>query len=470
MLRLTGGNCLLSIFQFLFSFVVIYGYGLYSARENITLHYGAAILPSCWLAVSLGFLGLVLGYTRAIKATPPGWRHLLSATNPNRLGMAGLVLAVIGVAGEVRFIQLSGGAESYFSMGRGVGDYEHVSAYIYGARWLLFPGVAFLLAAGMKKKLWRGPGLVLLAVMAAYNLYLGQRSGIFAVVILGFYCAMLWRRKVPRLFTLAAAGCALAVLLGFVKLTRVDYHLGSDFERSKELLQSAHVGTVFDLAKENFADTRDPSQITEVVLFAGFLKTIPKEVDYDYFVFYTSFFYKWIPRLWWPDRPDPSMKKVMELDQVLGKTHRTGSTPTILGMYYLHLGYISVFLLAAFTGYYLGVIDSFGRRAMTHPSAAVVFVTLSNGVLSMPMGLGPLASIGSLLPFSIVPMMAGLWWAAESSGRTLQAGSRSARRSSVLRRRRGHDTVTSPMAFTSSVDRPVPEGIDSSPQSGSPGD
>ncbi|MGA2176579.1 MAG: O-antigen polymerase [Verrucomicrobiota bacterium] len=475
MLRRSGGNYLLSIFQFLFAFAVLYGYGLYNAREGITFHYGEAVLPSCWLAVSLGFLGIVLGYTRAVNATPPGWRHLLSATNPDRLGTVGLVLAVIGVAGEIRFIQLSGGVEDYFSAARGAGDYEHVSAYVYGARWLLFPGVAFLLAAGMKKKAWHGPGIVLLAVMAAYNLLLGQRSGIFAVAILGLYCAMLWRRKIPNLITVAAVGCVLAVLLGFVKLTRDDYHLGSDFKRSKELLQSLDAGAVLELATANFAvikDKEDPSHMSEIVLFAGFIKTIPSEVDYDYFVFYTAFLYKWIPRVWWPDRPDPSKEKVVELDRLLGKTHRTGSTPTILGMYYLHLGYLSVFFMAALTGYYLGVIDSFGRRAMTHPAAAVVFVTLSNGVLSMPMGLGPLASMSSLLPFSIVPMLAGLWWAAEPHvGRTLQAGSRSARRG-VLRRRPGDGTVTSPMDSTSSgsVGRSAPEGRGSLRRSGSPTD
>jgi hypothetical protein len=330
----------------------------------------------------------------------------------NQLGFPGLVLIAIGVLGEIRFIQLSGGVENYFSAGRGAGDYENVTAYIYGARWLLFPGVAFLIAAGMEKRAWRRGTVLMLCLMGAYNLVLGQRSGIFAVTFLSFYCALLWRRRVPRLAVVVAVSCALAVLLGFVKLTRSDFHLGSDFERTKDLMKAPVSQLALDLARENFSVTADKYHISEIVLFAGFLKTIPKEVDYDYFVFYTSFLYKWIPRIYWPDRPDPAAGKVLELDHVLGKTHRTGSTPTILGMYYLHLGYFSVFVMAVLTGFYLGLIDSFGKRAMACPAAAVVFITLSNGVLSMPMGLGPLASIGSLLPFSIVPMLAGLWWAA----------------------------------------------------------
>jgi len=411
MLRKARGNYLLSIFQFLFAFVMVYGYAFYSAREAIAFHYGEAILPSCWLAITIGLLGILLGYTLAYNRSPPGWQHLARVTNANRLGIPGLVLSAIGVLGEIRFIQLSGGVVNYFSAGRSAGDYENVSAYIYGARWLLFPGAAFLISAGMEKRPWRWGSVVLLVVMAAYNLILGQRSGIFAVAILSFYCAMLWRRKMPRLTVVVAVGCVLAVVMGFVKVTREEFYLGSNFERAKSLINASGPQLALDLAKENFATTSDKYYISEIALFAGFLKVIPKEVDYDYFVFYKSFFYNWIPRVWWPDRPDPSASKVVELDKVLGKTHRTGSTPTILGMYYLHLGYLSVFVMAVFTGFYLGLIDSFGGRAMAYPAAAVVFVTLSNGILSMPIGLGPLASIASLLPFSVFPMLAGLWWA-----------------------------------------------------------
>jgi hypothetical protein len=252
--------------------------------------------------------------------------------------------------------------------------------------------------------------------MASYNLALGQRSGIFPVIILGLYAATFWRRKIPSPLTIVLVGAFVAVLLGFVKMTREDYYIGSDFSHVRDLLTRPKVELAKDLLKGNMADSSDKYHSSEVVLLAGFLRVIPKQVDYDYFVFYTSFLYRWIPRIWWPDRPDPAREKVEELNQVLGQSHRSGSTPTMLGMYYLHWGYFSVFLMAVFTGLYLWVIDAYGRRAADNPAAAVVFVTLSYDVLSMPIGLGPFASLPNLIPFTLFPMLLGFWWVLRKSG------------------------------------------------------
>jgi hypothetical protein len=334
-----------------------------------------------------------------------------------RLGIVGVLLLVIGVAGELFFIRNSGGAEAYYSVSRGGGAYETTTAYIYGARWLWVPGIAFLGAAGTGQRRWRIWGTVGLTLLGGYNLILGQRTGIFLTVLTALYCRSLWGRSLPKARTVLAAIAVAAVLMGFVVLMRGEFHLNSDFAATQELLDKSPREVLTETIFRNISSADNGyDETTEIVLFAGFIRVFPRTVKFDYFKFYTGFLYAWIPRLVWPDRPNPAQEKVEELVSVLGTSHLSGPTPTMLGMYYMHLGVVSVFLLSVLTGLYLAFIDANGRLAFSqasHPAAAVVFISMAGSALAMPMGLGPLASIPSLLPFTVVPVIAGLWWARE---------------------------------------------------------
>lgn len=415
------GNYLLTIFQFLLSFFAVYGFGLYHAREAIAEFHGADVLPFCWFVVLVGLAGIGIGYRVFPVPRVRRWPYLRAPVRINRLGLVGILLLVTGIAGELYFILHSGGTEAYYSTARGGGSFETTTGYIYGARWLWIPGIAFLGAAGTAQRLWRIWGVAGLTLLGGYNLLLGSRTGTFLTVLTTLYLRALWSRSVPRIRTVLAALAVAAVLMGFVVLTRGDFRLGSDFSTIRALLERSPS----EILEETILNNIRPSgtgytQGTEIILFAGFVRVFPQSVHYDYFKYYTSFIYTWIPRILWPSRPDPAQEKVIELVDVLGTSHRSGPTPTMLGMYYMHLGIVSVFLLSALTGLYLAFIDANGRLAFTHPSAAVVFVSMAGSILSMPMGLGLFASAPILLPFTVVPVIAGLWWAQGPRRKTRQ--------------------------------------------------
>jgi hypothetical protein len=200
--------------------------------------------------------------------------------------------------------------------------------------------------------------------------------------------------------------------MGFLAIARGDFHLGSEFTMTRTILEQSPADILETTILGNLRSNRGGyEQTSEIVLFAGFIRVFPHEIDYDYFKYYTNFLVCWIPRIVWPSRPDPTQEKITELLAVLGTSHRSGPTPTMLGMFYMHLGVVSVFLLSVLTGLYLAVIDAHGRLIFVSPSAAVVFISLAGGALSIPVGLGVLADIPTLLPFTVAPMMVGLWWA-----------------------------------------------------------
>lgn len=418
-LRKARGNYLLSIFLFLFSFVSLYGYALYKASPTITLVHGRDVLPLCWLVVLVGLGGVALGYTSVNRRAILGWPHLRRPPDDNRLGIWGLTLIFLAWLGEAYFIGRSGGVEAYFSRARGAGAVKDVTAYIYGARWLMVPGIAFLVGAGMGRRFWRIPAVVAFTVFLGYNLVLGQRTGIFLSALMALFTYAYWRRRLPRPHIIVAAIAASAIFMGFVKLTRGDYYIGTDFSNVNRVLTAPTDKAMQEMILANVGEPGGSfTEGSEIVVFAGFLRAIPELVDFDYFNFYSSFLYVWIPRVVWPGRPDVTEKKVLELEAAVGTSYKSGTTPTLLGMYYLHLGFISVFLLSAFTGWYLGVIDAHGQLGFSQPAAAAAFILFAPPVLSMPIGLGPLSGLPVLLPFQLVPLLVGLTWACWPSSRS----------------------------------------------------
>lgn len=430
LLRRLRGNYLLCIFQFLFSFFTLYGFGLYDARTAIGELYGSDVLPLCWCVVLLGLSGVAIGYRMFPMWNVPRWRYLRVPVRISRLGIAGMLLLVAGVAGELMFVNRSGGAQAYYSISRGGGSYETTTAYVYYARWFWIPGIAFLAAAGTERRRWRPAAVAGLVLLGAYNLMLGQRTGIYLAVLSTLYVRAVWRRRLPKVATILAALGVAAVLMGFMALTRGDYHLNSSFLTTRKLLEKPP-GEVLKETTLNNVSGIGYGPDNEMVLFAGLIRVFPQVVDYDYFKYYTSFLYSWIPRMAWPSRPGPTRDKLLEGLSATGADQRSGPTPTMLGMFYMHFGVVSVLLLSFLTGLFLAFIDANGLVAFGNPSAAVVFISMAGAGLSMPMGMGVFASLPILLPFTVVPVVVGLWWARDPrcvtrAGRRRYAASTSA--------------------------------------------
>src|SRR3984885_6689511 len=416
-LRQTQNNYLLSIFQFLFSFFALYGFGLYDARETIADLHGEDVLPLCFLVVLLGLGGIALGYRVFPKSRVLNWPHLRGQPQIGRLGAFGVILMVVGIAGELYFIRHSGGAQVYFSKARGAGEYETTTAYLVNLRWLWVPGIAFLAAAGTRAKKWRKTAIAGLVLLGAYNFVLGQRTGIFLTIVVTVYSLAAWRRRLPKLRTMALAITAAALMMGFLVIARADFHLGSGFSNTRKFFEQSPTEILNKALLGNIKNSGHYSSTSEIVLFAGFVRVFPQEVDFDYFKYYESLFVSWVPHIIWPTRPDPTREKVSQLLEVLGTSHRSGPTPTLLGMYYMHLGLASVFLLSILTGWFLAFVDAHGRILFLHPSAAVVFISMAGYALSMPIELGILAQLPQLLPFTVVPVVAGLLWAKAPSNK-----------------------------------------------------
>ena len=415
--RSTGGDLLHRIYLFLFGYVSVYVLSL-----STVLHYVDFSIDTtsiCWIFAipTIGLICIIAGYRWGLKFFGR-WAaaHINREPDLKRMLLLGFALVALAVSAELYFIYASGGYQEYFSSARGKGDVENTIAYIYEARWLLLPGIAILLAARIKyARNWLSIAIVLIILLGlVYNFWLGQRSGIFGHVFALLAAARIMLGRKPSTPSVLVAFLAATILIGFIKQFRTEFYLGSDFARLKTFIQQpildivqASVLTHFEGDEEHSSGSLqyEGDYSMDIKLYTDYVALVPQLVNYDYGVFYLQHFVKWIPRLVWPDRPDFREEKKKEFETLLGTSHYSTFTPTILGMYWMHFGVISVVFLSLFTGLFYSFFDAHGRASpYTNPICAVFFLSTVGSGAGDVIGLGPLFAFEFWAPFVAVPL------------------------------------------------------------------
>ncbi len=415
--RDSGRDPFQHIYWLLGAYLGVYFIPLWLSREWMREQYAYnTTMLVCALPV-IGLLFILLGYTYAIKRFARAAKARTDRGIRAR-GMAryGVFLCSLGVLGELWVLKLAGGAAVYYSVARTTGAPEGTTAYIYLLRWLWTVGLAIMIGGLTRRRQVRyflTAGFFWLLAFG-YNLAVGQRSGVFIYALLGLALLQVWRRKRVSLMLAAGVGLAAMALLGFVGITRSDYHWGSNFENVRkvqnkppvELAKSLLLTIVKDDEEsERNSGTYIPSM--DVRLYLEYVRLFPTVVEYDYGVFYAQFLVQWIPRALWPDRPDFRLQKKEQVFAEIGTCHICSPSATLLGMYWMHGGVLAVCVLCLVTGAFFGFFDAHGRvGGFRSPVATAVYLSIIGVAAMTPISLGPLAGLSTLGPFVFLPLAA----------------------------------------------------------------
>lgn len=325
-----------------------------------------------------------------------------------------LVLFLIATAGEAVFIGRSGGFEHFFSASRGAGDYQGNTAYLYNLRWLCVPAGAIILVEifsnqlrGAKKLL--GASLIGLAI--AYHFLIGQRS---AMLIFGLLVAAAWfyaHRSHPRTsLRLALIFLPFYLAIGFIGLFRGEFHLHSSFTKTSGFFQQSET-TILKTISKNFiytgSDPDNPHQ--EPVLYLAVLNAVPDLVDYDYGEPYLNYVVHWIPRLWWPDKPNFRLDGAKRLEGAL-QTDLQGPVLTVLGYFHANLGLAGVFVGMFVTGVGLTALYLWFRLQPGSLGALLIYLHLFHYGIGAAFCQGIFTGWDTILPFSLLPALGGFFY------------------------------------------------------------
>lgn len=191
------------IYYYLIAYIGLYSLQAWGLIDIASNYYREDILIKSLLLAIVGLVMFYLGYAshlslniaRSIPTPTP------TPLTEQRLINLGLFWILIGIIGQVVFIERSGGIEVYFSVARGFGAYKENTAYLYLLKWVIFPGlvIGFVAIASGYVAQWKkiilyltGIGFWLFQVIAA------QRSGVIMVGILLLACYYLpKKRKIP---------------------------------------------------------------------------------------------------------------------------------------------------------------------------------------------------------------------------------------------------------------------------------
>ncbi|MBW1992637.1 MAG: hypothetical protein JRI59_11135, partial [Deltaproteobacteria bacterium] len=322
-----------------------------------------------------------------------------------------VLLFLLAAAGEALFISRSGGWLHFFSFPRGAGDYQHNTAYLYNLRWLSAPAGAFLAVEILANRLQGVKKLVgagLLGLSIAYFFFLGQRS---AMLLFGLLLAGAWFYARPsrprRILPLALVFLPFLLAAGIIGLCRSEFHLDSSWAQTRALLRQDKVAVLQALGQNLLYTGSEPDNPhQEPVLYLGVLQAVPERVDYDYGKPYLNYLVHWIPRLWWPEKPNFRLEGVRRLEGVMG-TDLKGPVLTILGYFYANLGPAGVLLGMYLTGLGLTVIYLWFRSQPDSLGAMVLYLPLIHYGVLAAFCQGIFALWDTFLPFFVVPTLGG---------------------------------------------------------------
>jgi oligosaccharide repeat unit polymerase len=319
------------------------------------------------------------------------------------------LLFTVAVLGEAMFIGRSGGFEHFFSAARGAGDYQANTAYLYNLRWFSIPAATLILVEIFFNQLQGGKkllGLFLIGLAIAYNLAIGQRSGL---LIFGLTLAAAWfyaHRGHPRLgLRLALIFLPFYLAIGVVGLLRSEFHLNSSFQNTGAFFQQGETA-VLEAVTENFfytgSDPHDSHQ--EPVLYLSVLNAVPNLVDYDYGKPYLNYLVHWIPRLWWPDKPNFRLEGARRLESAMG-TDLQGPVLTVLGYFHANLGLAGVIIGMFLTGVGLTAMYLWFRAQPGSLGALFIYLHLFLYGIGAVFCYGIFTGWDTILPFSLAPAL-----------------------------------------------------------------
>ncbi len=408
--RASQGDLFHVVLPFLFTYWFLYVLKFIGLKEILAARFSEDLMIHGLLLAIAGLGAFYLGSRSPLSR----WLALRLPRAPSRWESGALftysvLLFALAVLGEAVFVSRSGGFEHFYSAARGAGDYQGNTAYLYNLRWLSAPAASLILVEiffnqlhGRKKV----AGLALVGFAVAYNLAIGQRSGL---LIFGLTLAAVWfyaHRGRPRLaLRLVLIFLPFYLAIGVVGLLRNEFHLNSNFENTGALFQQGETAALEAVTKNFFytgSDPHDPHQ--EPVLYLGVLNAVPDLVDYDFGKPYLNYLVHWIPRLWWPDKPNYRLDGAKRLENAM-RTELQGPVLTVLGYFYANLGLAGVLIGMFLTGAGLTAMYLWFRVQPGSLGALFIYLHLFPYGIGAAFCYGILTGWDTILPFSLAPAL-----------------------------------------------------------------
>ncbi len=420
--RTSGGDLFHVVLPFLFTYWFLYvlkflllQHLLYARFPEDLISRGLLFALAGLAAFSLGNAsGLAERLARRWPRAPVRWPR-------GALFPYAMFIFLAAAAGEALFIGRSGGFEHFFSTPRGAGDYQGNTAYLYNLRWLSVPAAAIILVEtllngmhGIQKFL----GASFISAAIVYFFLLGQRSAMLAFGLLlaaaWFYAHRGSTFKALRLLCIFLPFC---LAIGFIGLFRGEFHLNSSFKNSRAFFQQNGTGILTDLSRNLFFTGSDPDNPhQEPVLYLSVLNAVPDRVDYDYGKPYLNYLVHWIPRLWWPDKPNYRLEGAKRLERAMG-TDLQGPVLTVLGYFYANLGAVGILLGMYLTGVGLSAIYQWFRAQPGSLGALLIYLQLFHYGIAAGFGPGIFTGWDTIMPFSLLPVLGGFGYLRLTAGR-----------------------------------------------------
>ncbi|HOX39844.1 MAG TPA: hypothetical protein PL033_17815 [Candidatus Brocadiia bacterium] len=401
-----------ALLLYLVAYFMIYCVQMYSVRDFVTMRFGGSgfVLFGIFIAWA-ALLIFTMGYFSKLSSKlalrvprpPANW-------TPGMLCPVGVFLALLGFAGMAIFIRQSGGMEEYYSESRGKGAYEQSTAYIWGAKYYLIPAIVILLTeTGRMRRIgpWHFIAWFVSGFYFLYSVWIGQRSGVVSagiIIVTSWYVPR--HNRVPRKVAVAG-GVVMMVLFSFLAIFRSELYWGSDFARIKQLRQmnaeqiaELMVTGIVGIRERNFSDS------LEAPMYLHYLNLFPEQLPPDLGQYYLQYFVQWIPRIFWPDRPDFRLKWTYMVYSTIGVAHGQGPCPTILGMYNMHGGLIGLLGLSYLTGLIFGWYYKWHRTWPGNVSVQMLYSMFLWMPLQVVPGVGLFANWDTLGFFVLAPMLA----------------------------------------------------------------
>lgn len=276
----------------------LYFYGIMALGTGLTL---SSHLPD-W-ALDLGqvmallcLVSLVAGWQWGSRRPAPA-PGTTGGASPRAIWAAGIGLILVGGASFRLFI--AGGDP----------DWEGTSAYWYLLFHVTYPGLALALAAAAMDPRCRGIARqALLAGLALWALFphlaTARRGPLFPAVVAAVLVAPLVARITPsRTRVLGGLAAASTAMLLFVAVRPWLYDDGKAFreeetaERWQQALEEVTLRDVFMSRAVREGDN-------EFLYHCALVATIAEREAYQYGSGYLSLLTHWIPRQWWPEKPE----------------------------------------------------------------------------------------------------------------------------------------------------------------------
>ena len=330
-------------------------------EQSVSLLHVKIIMLQC-----LSWICILLGYqlSKGVR-----WRFL-QFRDKHRINLVGAIFCFfIGLFCLYQLLALSGGLDAHlkniargFAAKRWVGDAQYAS--VYAALIPMSIALPAILILSLKKPFlnpmtW---GTMAVAVVASY-LVNGRRSAVVIAVLVFTACWLLRRRSlaIGRLAMIGLVGFAMIGILG--EFRRSNWTNRSvDFTVFQELdLELALVNSLEELESRNEAGANFP-----------IVGLVPSKVGFLYGRNYFDYINRFIPRLFWPDKPRGIGIECAEV--FYGRYDKGGIPPGALGEAYWSGGVIGVVIIFFCWGMVLKSIGNIFLRFSQSSVACLLYL------------------------------------------------------------------------------------------------